>query len=253
MKYKLSKIEARLRSLFEGGAAFLFSTGRHSQDLATALLQVMHEGAEIDSNGVTVAPNLYTIWMHPARIKEYQEYQPLCDSLANILQECGIEAGFTFLSHPVVRVFESLDIEPDNFEIRSENSQASLPETVGVEVQSDVEAGVVIPPDAFLIVDGTLVYTLNQPVVNIGRRPDNDVVINDPRVSRVHAQLRALRGQYVIFDLGSSGGTFVNGQLVSQSVLRPGDVISLCGVPLIFGQETSGLGNTQSYSPTEVG
>ncbi len=250
MKEKLSRIEARLRSLFEGGAALLFPTIHRSQDLATALLQVMRERAKCGLNGVIEAPNLYIIRMHPTRIKDYQDYQPLCDSLADILHESGIEAGLTFVNHPVVRILESSDIDPDDYEIQAENSQANLSETVGVETQPDVDKGVIIPPDAFLIVDGTKVYTLDRPVVNIGRRPDNDVVVDDPRVSRVHAQLRALRGQYVIFDLGSSGGTMVNGQAVQQSVLHPGDVISLCGVPLIFGQETAGLGNTQSYSPT---
>jgi pSer/pThr/pTyr-binding forkhead associated (FHA) protein len=41
----------------------------------------------------------------------------------------------------------------------------------------------------------------------------------------------------VLFDLNSTGGTFVNGQRTSQTVLYPGDVISLAGVALIFGQD----------------
>ena len=64
-----------------------------------------------------------------------------------------------------------------------------------------------------------------------------DLVIDDPRISRNHAQLRAIKGRYVIFDLNSTGGTFVNAQRTSQSVLYPGDVISLAGVPLIYGQD----------------
>jgi pSer/pThr/pTyr-binding forkhead associated (FHA) protein len=66
---------------------------------------------------------------------------------------------------------------------------------------------------------------------------DNTLVIDDPRISRNHAQLRAIKGRYIIFDLNSTGGTFVNGQRTSQSVLYPGDVISLAGVPLVFGQD----------------
>jgi pSer/pThr/pTyr-binding forkhead associated (FHA) protein len=72
-------------------------------------------------------------------------------------------------------------------------------------------------------------------------------VIDDARISRTHAQLRVSRGQYVIFDLDSSGGTWVNGKQVRQQVLRPGDVVSLAGVPLVYGQESSGLGETQEY------
>lgn len=94
-----------------------------------------------------------------------------------------------------------------------------------------------MPENAFLIIEGVKVFPLTTPVVNIGRRLDNTLVIDDPRVSRNHAQLRAIKGRYVIFDLNSTGGTFINGQRASQSVLYPGDVVSLAGVALIFGQD----------------
>jgi pSer/pThr/pTyr-binding forkhead associated (FHA) protein len=94
-----------------------------------------------------------------------------------------------------------------------------------------------IPENAFLIVEGVKVHPLTESVVNIGRRLENQLVIDDPRVSRNHAQLRAIKGRFVLFDLNSTGGTFVNGQRTSQTVLYPGDVISLAGVALIFGQD----------------
>jgi len=59
------------------------------------------------------------------------------------------------------------------------------------------------------------------------------------RVSRSHAQLRLRFGHYVVYDLGSTAGTFVNGQRIEECVLRPGDVISLGGVPVIYGEDAS--------------
>ena len=94
-----------------------------------------------------------------------------------------------------------------------------------------------IPEDAFVIIDGIRVIPLNQTIVNIGRRIENTLVVDDPRVSRTHAQLRAINGRYIIFDLNSTGGTLVNGKRVNQSVLYPGDVISLAGAELIYGQK----------------
>ena len=44
----------------------------------------------------------------------------------------------------------------------------------------------------------------------------------------------------MLYDLGSTGGTFVNGQGVQECVLRPGDVISLAGVSLIYGEDEFG-------------
>jgi pSer/pThr/pTyr-binding forkhead associated (FHA) protein len=91
---------------------------------------------------------------------------------------------------------------------------------------------------------------------------DNQLIIDDPRVSRNHAQLRAIKGRFVVFDLNSTGGTFVNGQRASQTVLYPGDVISLAGVALIFGQdnppprpdlkETAPLQNASVDRPTAI-
>lgn len=119
-----------------------------------------------------------------------------------------------------------------------------------------------MPENAFLIIEGVKVFPLKVSVVNIGRRLDNQLVIDDPRVSRNHVQLRSLKGRFVLFDLNSTGGTFVNGQRTNQSVLYPGDVISLAGVAIIFGQdnppprpdlaETSPLMNASQDRPTAI-
>ena len=102
---------------------------------------------------------------------------------------------------------------------------------------ADVVDPVRIPEDAYVIVDGVKVIPLTTPLVRIGRRLENNLVLDDPRVSRTHAELRAINGRYVLFDLNSTGGTFVNGLRITQSVVYPGDVISLAGVNLVYGQK----------------
>jgi pSer/pThr/pTyr-binding forkhead associated (FHA) protein len=94
-----------------------------------------------------------------------------------------------------------------------------------------------IPPNAFFVIDGVRFYPLIKTIINIGRRLENDIVIDDPRVSRSHAQLRAIEGNYVLFDLSSTGGTFVNGSRVSQTIIYPNDTISLGGITLTFHQD----------------
>ncbi len=93
------------------------------------------------------------------------------------------------------------------------------------------------PEDAFLIVNGVDLFPLKLPITSIGRKIDNVLVLNDPRVSRQHAELRCFRGRYVVFDVGSTGGTYVNGHRVTHSVVYDGDVISLAGVLLVFRQK----------------
>jgi pSer/pThr/pTyr-binding forkhead associated (FHA) protein len=94
-----------------------------------------------------------------------------------------------------------------------------------------------VPENAYLIIEGgAKIHPLNESLMNIGRRLENQIVVDDSRVSRNHAQLRAIKGSFVLFDLNSTGGTFVNGERIHQVELSPGDVISLAGVALIFGQ-----------------
>jgi FHA domain len=77
------------------------------------------------------------------------------------------------------------------------------------------------------------IYELVQDELTIGRDITNRVVINDPEISRKHARLTLQSGSYVIEDLGSTNGTFVDGQrLIGPHVLRPGETI-------MFGEKIS--------------
>lgn len=69
---------------------------------------------------------------------------------------------------------------------------------------------------------------------SIGRSADNDVVVDDPLVSRHHARISQQNGQYVIVDSGSSNGTVVNGNKVQTQVLSPGAVIKLGDSELLY-------------------
>ena len=60
---------------------------------------------------------------------------------------------------------------------------------------------------------------------HIGRETDNDVVLDDPATSRHHAEILFHDGQYVVKDLGSANGTYVNEQRVSERALADGDAI----------------------------
>lgn len=71
-------------------------------------------------------------------------------------------------------------------------------------------------------------FSLDGDQLLIGRDSSSGVAINDAEVSRKHARLTFQGGKFVIEDLGSTNGTFVNGQrLVSPVVLKSGDVVSL--------------------------
>src|SRR5690242_21354060 len=70
-------------------------------------------------------------------------------------------------------------------------------------------------------------FPLEGDQLTIGRDANNGVAINDAEVSRRHARLTFQGGKYVLEDLGSTNGTFVNGQrLAGPRVLKSGEVVS---------------------------
>src|SRR5574342_1063905 len=72
-----------------------------------------------------------------------------------------------------------------------------------------------------------VVFPLESDQITIGRDSTNDVAINDAEVSRRHSRLTFQGGKYVVEDMGSTNGTFVNGQRLSgPHVLKPGDVLA---------------------------
>jgi len=106
-----------------------------------------------------------------------------------------------------------------------------------------------LPSSSFLIINSQL-FPIEHVIVNIGRTLDNHLVIRDATVSRLHAQIRYDDGEFTIYDLNSTGGTFVNGERVAKRVLKSGDNIMLAAVPIVFVQDVPQLAE-QSEAKTD--
>lgn len=250
MAINLNQLEAKLRTLFEDNATRIIPFTRQREDLSSQLIAAMRQGIRTDRAGVYLAPNLFTISINPAHGDTIQKNPEFSSNLASMLMVWGHEAGLTFASTPVIRTLANPQVAIGAVQVVASHSQQDLSDTTDFTISERPTEAVHhdIPPGAFLIINGTQIVNLHQSVINIGRRKDNHVVIEDIRVSRQHAQLRAVKGRYVIFDLGSTGGTRVNAQPVQQHTLLPGDVIDLSGIPLVYGEVTTNPGSTQTIA-----
>ncbi len=85
---------------------------------------------------------------------------------------------------------------------------------------------------------GTL-YPLGSEVLRIGKAPDNDVVLDHPTVSRNHLVVRRQGDRFLVQDLGSTNGTFLDGAQVREAWLRPGVLIEVGDVRLRFNPQVA--------------
>jgi pSer/pThr/pTyr-binding forkhead associated (FHA) protein len=240
MNLKLDQLEAKLQSLFEDQILAILPRvtieDRVIQKLALALKQNI---IERQGNGL-LAPNTFTLIVAANSTSVWKEPKAM-EALKNVITTVIKEVGLKLESQPTITITIDDTYAENDVSVIASHKLEPVEDTKGMVIDADKKDennSETIPENAFLIVEGVKVYPLKDTVVNIGRRLENHLVIDDPRISRNHAQLRSINGRYVLFDLNSTGGTFVNGQRTSQTVLYPGDVISLAGVALIFGQDT---------------
>jgi hypothetical protein len=254
MALQISEIEQRLQSLIEihlvkylPGPVF---QDRIAQRLAEALrANLSTQGLDGTSN----LPHEFALLVHPSTLSQWQKDPRLMEGLTKIFRLVTNEVGVHFEVAPSLKLQTDPLVAIDDLKVTS-TRKPNVAETQESPGSKDEGEESIPVKAAFLIVGGTKVFTLQQAVTNIGRRLDNHLVVDDPRVSRYHAQVRYVRGRFIIFDLNSTGGTYVNGQRTTQSALYPGDVISLAGLPIIFGQDnpppSAAGGSTTPLAPS---
>ena len=95
------------------------------------------------------------------------------------------------------------------------------------------------------------VVPLNKDRMTLGRRPYNDIVVDNLAVSGEHAALQVIGHEYFIEDLNSTNGTFINTQKIKRQILKSGDLIEIGKYAIKYVQDGSNL-LTTSMSEADV-
>jgi hypothetical protein len=258
----LQRFERRLEGMVEGAFARAFKSELQPVEVASAVQREMDDRAAIVAQGRTLVPNDFVVELADSdhdRLNVYAE--SLGVELANLARDYAKEQGYSFVG-PVRMRFEGVgDLTTGTFRIRSGVIRGSTIE--GGEIRlpaSDLPRarGRGFPGHPRLIVSGPAgpggpggpaapgrpgpdadqrTYELQGPVTLLGRGTDCDLRLVDPGVSRHHAELRVENDQVVLVDLGSTNGTFVNGQPIRRVALSDGTHISLGRTTLVFRQD----------------
>ena len=233
----ISQLERLVRDAVEGSFGRLFGGHLEPMDVATQLVQVME-----DSNSSTESANAYIVALHPTDYRILLDQNPnLDDDVSDAAWYLGRRYGLPLAARPKITMVENEKVRRHAFQIFSGEQEAVSPDLDTTQVvdhrtSADRALSNLKALDAFLIVQGKRHVALDKPLVTIGRRPDNDIVLDSASVSRQHAQIRWRFDRFILYDVSNRGRTKVNGEPVNEHILHPGDVIALSDALLIFGE-----------------
>lgn len=234
----LAAFERFLERLFERPTARLLGARLEPVTLARRLERAIDEERRASIDGL-LSPTRFAIQVHPADATGLGRIGTLEDDLAAAALEHARRRGYRIPERPAVAVVGSAAVERGDVRIAVGFADGRGPAL-------DREAGpdrTMVHPLPPAIPAGTVLRVLSPgrpPVdvaldgrpITVGRAAEVEVVVADPLVSRRHARLAPRAGRLVLEDLGSTNGTRVNGQVVREAVVGPGDRIELGGTRL---------------------
>jgi len=248
-------LERLASQVLEGWTARLFGARLQPVQIAKRLIRAM-ESHQTISLAKTFVPNSYVVSLSPADHAQFEPYKRSLErDLAETLLGAARERGFTLLSFPTVEIERADDVTRGNVRV-----SCALVDASGDEVEEGSELGPVAAGHTMVLDRDALIrdrpraprafidlpserrrVPLGPEPLTIGRDPENDLVLDDRRVSRRHAEIRLRLGRYTLYDLQSTNGTYVNGRRVAEVVLSDGDRIAIGGSELVIQQE-AGVG-----------
>ncbi len=214
----LQQFEERLERLVEGTLSKPFRSNLQPIEIGRRLTREMDLHRRVGVRGL-IAPNSFTVTLAPADVDRFANFiDSLSRELADAAREHARIEGYSFMGPVDIQVYEGARLRPGRF-------------VVTAEVAEGPEEG---PFATLVLPDGGRIEIGDGAPVVLGRMPESDIVLNDPNVSRRHAEFRRTAEGVVVADLGSTNGTRVNGSPVRERMLESGDEVTVGSTTLVF-------------------
>jgi FHA domain-containing protein len=237
----LARFERLMEDAVEGGLRRVFSTTIQPVQLAKAAARAMEEAQVIGLHGAEV-PNSYRLRLASADLQRFADYTAtLSRELSRYLVDYARERGLRPIAEPRVELLADPGVPAGS--VRADARFVDLAPARETEVETAVEgtrrlrladlasarpkSPATIERALWITDRSGLRFALEPPmgVVRVGRAIDNEIAIDNQNVSRYHAQLRWVESSWLVYDLDSTNGTFVDWQRVAPGqplVLGPG-------------------------------
>jgi hypothetical protein len=255
----LKHIEKRMESLVEGVFGRAFRRQIHPVEIAKGLTKQMDEGRMV-SISRTYAPNDFTVHLSREDTESIRAYQAsLNDELIQYASTHAENKNYHLMTPPRIR-FETEDtLRFGEFGVTAKLTGGDGPREKGAPQDTSGQTRIFRTEEssgeqidqgtATISADEAKRHGLAREIVevvlgdekyplegrgpwSVGRSQENDIVINDPNVSRRHARISRSDGGFVVEDLGSTNGTLLDGAPIDRERIEGGD-------ELTFGQSTA--------------
>jgi FhaA, N-terminal domain/FHA domain len=241
----LHRFEQRLEHMVTGAFARAFRSAVQPMEIAAALQREVDNSAQILSRDRRLAPNEFTIDLSVTDYERLSSYgQSLVSELASMMHTYAAEQAYVFAGPLQLNFHRAEDLTTGRFRVRSAAAAAVTPAPGRDPHPSDTA---IRSAPMVLEIAGTR-HRVEPPGVVVGRGSNAGLRIDDPGVSRRHAEFRvqSVGGtvQLSVADLGSTNGTTVNGQRVQHALLQDRSVVQVGSTKIVVR-----VGEQAGYEP----
>jgi FhaA, N-terminal domain/FHA domain len=251
----LRGIEQRLERIFEGVFGRAFRTNVQPVELARKLAKEMDDHRSASVRNVYV-PNEYTIYLSPGDREQFEGYEnSLVSELEEYLSEHAQRENYALLTPPRILFETDEDLGVGEFGIATRMAQYGRKADENVPAESAPPGATMIykprtqPTEAASLAElgvekevAVLSWNGQRRVLDkkrsvLGRSRDADVQIEDPNISRRHAEIVQEGSAFWLVDLGSTNGTEVDGRRVQRARLDDGSRFTVGETTVTFSTE----------------